>query len=209
MPKACPYRRPGRGHLGQGIQYGLRYVGGGMEIGVEADDGEVGGVGAGDFGDDGAVGRRKDGAGHDGVDAALVLVVGVFDVRHSVGVEDEIDAYVAAADVVDDAARGDGCVFGHVCPGEFACPGAVRHDKRGGELGVDGGGEVADVVGEDDVYSVAGADDEGAQAGGCVVAAVFEGFDEACFEARHRPSEPSPEAGDVRTGRYGVASCVL
>ena len=155
------------------------------------------------------MGCRQDGAGHDGVDAALVLVVGVFDTGHPVGVEDEVDAYVAAADVVDDAARGDGCVFGHVCPGEFACPGAVRHDKRRGELGVDCRCEVADVVGEDDVYSVAGADDEGAQAGGCVVAAVFEGFDEACFEARHRASEPSPETGDVGPGRYGVASCVL
>ncbi len=75
-----------------------------MEVGVEAGDGEVDGAGGGDFGDDGAVGGRKYGAGHDGVDAALVLVVGVFDVGHPVGVEDEVDADVAAADVVDDAA---------------------------------------------------------------------------------------------------------
>ena len=155
------------------------------------------------------MGSRQDGAGDDGVDAALVLEVGVFDVGHPVGVEDEVDAYVAAPDVVDDAARGVGCVFGHVGPGELPCLRAFRHDKRGGELGVDCGGEVADVVGQDDVYSVAGADDECAQACGGVVAAVLEGFDEACFEARQRASEPSPETGDVRTGRYGVAACVL
>ena len=200
---------PGRRHLGEGVQGGLRYVGGRIEVGVAAYDGEVDGGGGGDFGDDGAVGRRKDGAGDDGVDAALVLEVGVFDVRHPVGVEDEVDAYVAAPDVVDDTARGVGRVFGHVGPGEFACLRAFRHDERGGELGVDGRGEVADVVGEDDVDSVAGADDECAQACGGVVAAVFEGFDEACFEARQRASEPSPEAGDVRPGRYGVAACVL
>ena len=187
----------------------MRYVGGRIEVGVAAYDGEVDGGGGGDFGDDGAVGSRQDGAGDDGVDAALVLEVCVFDVGHAVGVEDEVDAYVAAADVVDDAARGDGCVFGHVGPGELSCLRAFRHDERCGELGVDCGGEVADVVGEDDVYSVAGADDECPQACGCVVAAVFEGFDEACFEARQRASEPSPETGDVGPGRYGVAACVL
>ena len=187
----------------------MRYVGGRIEVGVAAYDGEVDGGGGGDFGDDGAVRRRKDGAGHDGVDAALVLEVGVFDVRHAVGVDDEVDADVAAADVVDHAARCDGCVFGHVGTCEFACLRAFRHYQRRGELGVDCGGEVTDVVGEDDVYSVAGADDECAQACWGVVAAVFEGFDEACFEARHRASEPSPETGDVGPGRYRVAACVL
>ncbi len=187
----------------------MRYVGGRIEVGVAAYDGEVDGGGGGDFGDDGAVGSRHDGAGHDGVDAALVLEIGVFDVGHAVGVEDEVDADVAAADVVDDAPGGDGGVFGHVRPGKFACLRAFRHDKRRRELGVDGRGEVADVVGQDDVYPVAGADDECAQAGGGVVAAVFECFDEACFEARHGASEPSPEAGDIGPGRYGVASCVL
>ena len=187
----------------------MRYVGGRIEVGVAAYDGEVDGAGGGDFGDDGAVGSRHDGAGDDGVDAALVLEVCVFDVGHAVGVEDEVDAYVAAADVVDHAARCDGGVFGHVGACELPCLRAFRHDKRRGELGVDCGGEVADVVGQDDVYSVAGADDECAQACGGVVAAVLEGFDEACFEARHRTSEPSPETGDVRTGRYRVAACVL
>ena len=53
------------------------------------------------------------------------------------------------------------------------------------------------------------ADDECPQAGGGVVAAVLECFDEACFAAREEPSEPSAEAAEVGTWRYGVAACVL